>query len=363
MTLIFVGCGTETVNNNIVDTTKLEYSKLFSIDKLDSCTLVSVVNPWDSTKLLSKYVLVHKDSILPTTLPEGKLVRTPVEKVAAYSAVDVGVLVTLGVDDKIVALCEPNFIKLLSIDERVAAGEIIDLGSSSKPNIEKLLMANCDVIFTNPMQNTNYGLLAQTNVVLAESVSYMEQDPLGRSEWIKFYAVFFDKTNVADSIFTEIENRYNDLKAITSKITLQKTILSEKRYGQGWWVPGGGSYAAKIFEDAGGKYFWKDTKNTGSLQLSFEEVFIKAAKADHWFIRYYKKGNDLTLTELKSEYESYSLFDAYKNKTIYGCNTATSSYYVFSSTRPEKELSDISKILYPEYFEDSTTEYYKQLKD
>ena len=358
-----IGCGSDNSGNAFQNTSKLEYSTLFSISKLDSCTFVSVKNPWDSTKLLSQYVLVHKDSTLPAVLPQGRLVRTPVERVAAYSAVDVGVLTTLGLDDKIVALCEPNFIKLESIDKRVALGEISDLGASTKPNIEKLILADCDIIFTNPMQNTNYGLLAQTDVVLAESVNYMEQNPLGRSEWIKFYAVFFDKSNVADSIFDDIKNRYNLLKSKTSNISSQKTVLAEKRYGQTWWLPGGDSYAAMIFEDAGAKYFWMDTDNAGSLQLSFEEVFFKAAKADYWFIRYYKEGADMTLSELKSEYESYALFDAFKNKTIYGCNTASGSYYVYASTRPDKELADISKILYPESFEDNTTEYYKQLKD
>lgn len=361
--LLFFSCKS---NNKIISTQenhqKLEHATLFSIKQLDSCKQIIVTNPWDSTLTLAKYVLVHRDSILPRSLPEGKLVRIPVQKIAAYSAIDVGVLDMLGAIENVKAVCEPHFIRLESISEGVKSNKIIDIGMSMKPNVEKILMADCDIIFTTPFKNTNYGPVEDTGIALAECASYMENEPLGRSEWIKFYAAFLDLSPKADSIFTEIKNRYNNIKKVSSTVKNRKTLITGKRYGQTWWVPGGDSYAAKTYKDASARYIWEEDASAGSLALSFEEVYLKAASADVWLIRYMKDGGELTLEELKKEYESYALFDAFKNKRVYGCNTSTTSYFVYASTQPDIELKDIATILYPELFDNKETTYYKLLK-
>lgn len=342
---------------------KLEYAKLFSISQNNAYCLITVKNPWDTTENIATYVLIHQDSLIPENIPEGIIVRTPVKKVAAYSAIDVGVMQIINEEDKIKAVCEPQYIKLPSFEKRVSNGDIIDLGMSSKPNIEKILASKCDILFTNPNKNSNYETIMQTGIKVIQSINYMEKKPLGRSEWIKFYAAFFNKEKLADSIFNEIKNRYNNIKAIAAKNnTHRKTILTEKKYGQTWWVSAGNSFAAELYHDANAKYIWEDNTENGSIGLSFEEVYLKAAKADFWFIRYFKESGDLTLKELQNEYNSYALFDAFKNKKVYGCNTAKSSYYSLASTQPDIELKDIATILYSELFENKETTYYKQLK-
>ncbi len=40
------------------------------------------------------------------------------------------------------------------------------------------------------------------------NAEYLEKHPLGRAEWIKFVALFFDREKEADSIFNVIENDY-----------------------------------------------------------------------------------------------------------------------------------------------------------
>lgn len=358
--MLFNSCKNE--SDGITTDNNLKYAELFSIVRLDSCTNIIVRNPWDKSQILEKYTLVHRDSIMPAILPEGKLVRIPVERVAVYAATDVGILSILGVGQKIKAACEPHFIKLKFIDDAVKSGEVTDIGTASKPNVEKLLMTNCDLIFTTPYKNANYGVVAEMGIPLAQCANYMENDPLGRSEWIKFYAEFFDLAEKGNSLFHEIEKAYFNIKQKTSLVKVRKTLLTEKKYGQTWWVPGGSSYAAKIFRDAGADYIWRNDESVGSLGLSFEEVFLKSSKADFWLIRYFNPDRNLTLNDLKNEYDTYALFDAFKNKTVYGCNTALNSYYTFAISQPHIELEDIAVILYPDDFEGKQPTYYHQLK-
>ena len=356
---LFYSC--ESATNSVNANNDLKYAELFSIIRSDSCVNIIVVNPWEKSQTLAKYTLVHRDSVVPSNLPEGKLVRIPVERVAVYAATDVGILSLLGVENKIKAACEPHFIKLPFLDEAVKNGDVIDIGVSSKPNMERLLMSNCDLVFTTPYKNSNYGPIAEVGIPLAQCANYMENNPLGRSEWVKFYAEFFDLQEKGDSLFNEIENAYTDIKQKTSYVQTRKSLLTEKKYGQTWWVPGGESYAAKIYDDAGADYIWGDDKSVGSLGLSFEEVFLKGSKAEFWFIRYFNPDRDMTLADLKSEYEPYSKFEAFKNKQIYGCNTALNSYYTFAISQPHIELEDIAVILYPDDFKGKKPTYYHKL--
>ncbi len=341
--------------------TKLSYAKLFSISQLDSCRVLEVTNPWDTTKLLATYVLVHKDSIVPKNLPAGKLIRVPLKNIALFGAVEAGNFVTLGKENTILAVTDSKYIRIPLIDSAVASGKIIDLGTTQKPNIEKILTSSVEAVFLSPHPSASYTTLSEVGITLVEGVSYMENSPLGRSEWIKFFAEFVCETESGNRIFEDIEQKYNSTKEIVSKVGEKYTLLPEKRFGQTWWVPAGGSYAAQIYKDAAANYIWANEGETGSLGLSFEEVFLKASNADFWLMRYYKTDGDLTLSELQTEYESYSYFKAFKQQNIYAVNTATSDYYTYISIKPYIELRDIAIILYPELFGGEQTTYYKRL--
>lgn len=59
---------------------RMEYAGRIRIDSSEHYILVRVQNPWDTARILHTYVLVGRETELPEGLPEGTLVRTPVEK-------------------------------------------------------------------------------------------------------------------------------------------------------------------------------------------------------------------------------------------------------------------------------------------
>lgn len=339
----------------------LKYAKGFTIGYCDGYTVVEVKNPWDTGKLLQRYVLVDKSIDIPDSLPEGTLVRVPLERVGVFNTVHCGLIDKFGLSDRIVGVCDSEYISVPSVKRRVESKEIINLGTSSKPNFEMIVSSNPEALIVSPFQNQGYGNILKLGVPIIECVSYMEQLPLGQAEWMKFHALFFGVKDIADSMFNAIENSYITIKDSVSKVEKRPSVLPEQRYGQTWWVPAGESYAANLYNDAGADYIWKNTEGTGSLALSFENVLDKAQKADVWLIRYNNADNNMTYGSLRANYDSYGEFDAFKNKKIFGCNTALVPYYDNSLFSTDTILMDLAKIFHPELFKDYSFTYYKPL--
>ena len=68
------------------DTLAMRYATLLQIVKYDGYTTVSIANPWKEGVPLHRYVLVDKHQPLPDHLPEGTVVRTPVERAVIFTA-------------------------------------------------------------------------------------------------------------------------------------------------------------------------------------------------------------------------------------------------------------------------------------
>ena len=78
------------------DTLRLAYAQYLTIVKYKAFTQVTVRNPWDSTRVLHTYLLVDKRKPLPRVLPQGTVVRIPLERMLVYSAVHCGLFDELG---------------------------------------------------------------------------------------------------------------------------------------------------------------------------------------------------------------------------------------------------------------------------
>ena len=81
-------------------------------------------------------------------------------------------------------------------------------------------------------------------------------------------------------------------------------------------MPGGESYTANLFRDAGADYLFADLPGTDSHPLSFETVFEKAYQADIWLFKY-NQSKDMTYADLQQEYAPYAHFEAFQKKRIY----------------------------------------------
>ena len=76
--LFAVSCGDgrqRTTKSSGVDSFRTRYARNFRVESYDGYKVVEMVNPWDTARLLHRYVLVDRDAELPDHLPEGDVLR------------------------------------------------------------------------------------------------------------------------------------------------------------------------------------------------------------------------------------------------------------------------------------------------
>lgn len=341
----------------------IHYAKGFTISRFDNFTQVEIKDPWDTTRLLQRYLLVDRNlSKLPKGMPEGTIVKIPIEKLVVYTSVHASIIEQLKQHERVIGACEVRYIDSKILQERIANGLVANIGESTAPNIEKIMDIGTEAILSSPFKDAGYGPAEKLNIPIIEGADYMENHPLGRVEWLKFYGILLGAEKLADSLFNASCKEYLDLKKLTDSVTKRPTLLAENKYGGQWFVPGGSSYMATLFKDAGADYIFKDTKISGSLPLSFETVLDKAIKADIWVFKYYNT-KDMSYADLKTEYSPYAHFDAFKNRKIFACNTSHVTYYEDIPMHPQHILRDFIYIFHPELLPDYTHKYFIPMKD
>ena len=350
-------------NDAVLHVYDIQYAKGFDIKKYSDYVEVTVNNPWDSANILQKYILIDKNKELPENLPEGKLIRTPLQNVVVYSTIHCTILNELNALSIITGVCEPQYIDIDYIIKGISDGTIADLGQASNPNVEKIIMIDPEAIMATPIQGLAYGTIEKAGVPIIETPDYMESTPLGRTEWIKFYSVFLGKEKLADSLFTEVEKKYNEIKAQVSTTSIHPTVFNDTKYGNVWYTPGGKSYMANLLKDAGASYIWAEDGATGSIPLAYETVLDKAGEAEFWLIKYNNKAADMTYESLEKDFKPYSYFGAFKKRNIYGCNTGKVTYYEDLPIHPEYIFQDISYVFHPELFPDYTPRYFTKIEE
>ena len=340
---------------------KVNYATGFEVNVFDDCKQVIVKDPWDSTKVLQKYVLVDKNIDVPANLPEGTLVRTPLSDVLAYSTIHCSIIDEIGEAQTIKGVCDPQYISVASIISGLKDGSVKELGQPSNPNKELMIELEPGAIFVEPIAGRSNELIKRMGIPVIETPDYMEASPLGRAEWIRFYGLFFDKETYADSLFSITVQNYDAIKSKVANVSHRPTVFIDLMYRSVWYVSGGDSFISKMINDAGGTYLWYDDNSIAAKQLSFEQVFDKASDADMWLIKY-NAPQLLTYQGLEKEYQPYSYFGAYKNKNIYECNTATKKYYQDLPIHPEYILEDFAYTFHPDLFPDYTPRYYNRMQ-
>ena len=341
---------------------RMEYAGRIRIDSSEHYILVRVQNPWDTARILHTYVLVGRETELPVGLPEGTLVRTPVEKALVYSSVHCGLLSELGAIDRSGGICDLQYIEIPEIQNRCASGRMVDAGNSMNPDIEKIIDFHPDAILLSPFENSGgYGRIEKLGIPVIECADYMETSPLGRSEWMRFFGLLFGKRRQADSLFTAVRADYLQLCDLVKSVNQRPTVISELKSGSAWYVPGGKSTTGRLYQDAGATYMWAEDEHSGSIPLSFETVFDRGQDADFWLFKYNRQ-QDKTLTELKSDYASYAGFRAFQTGQVYGCNSGQVPFYTETPFHPERLLEDLIRIFHPGVLPAGECRYFKRLE-
>ena len=363
-----------------------------TITRCDGYTLVEIANPWRKGEVLHTYVLVpryadtarnsketgeasgstrHDDDgsaslkgseeqPLPEDLPDGTVVRVPIERAVVYSSVHAGVMKELGSFSAVRGVCDAQYYTMPEVQSGIADGSIADCGNSLSPTIERLVALKPDAIILSPFQNAGYGVLTNLGVPIIECADYMEHTPLGRAEWIKLFGELLGCREKADSIFQATAREYSALTALTATVEKRPKVISEMITSGVWFVPGGDSYMAHLFTDAGAFYPWSDDTNSGSLSLDFSQVLARAQDADFWLI---KPDRHLSYSDFEAINPLNVKFKAFGCRGVYQCVTSETSLFTDFPFHPQVLLRDFVKIFHPELLPDYQLRYYQPLSN
>jgi iron complex transport system substrate-binding protein len=346
------------------DTIRMKYSSLLQIVKHADYTVVTIRNPWDTLKVLHTYLLADREKPLPEHLPEGTVVRTPLQKSVIYSSVHCSLWSELDELKGIGGVCGLEYIKLPQIQEGYRNGSIVNVGNSMNPDIERIIDLRPDAILLSPFENSGgYGRVGKLNIPIIECADYMETSALGRAEWMRLYGLLLGKEAQADSLFAGIEKEYLTLtQQVKSQNLKRPTVISEMKNSSAWYIPGGNSTMGRLYQDAGANYVFAYLSNSGSVPLAFETVFDRGGNADIWLIKY-NQPQDKTYSELERDYAPYARFKAFQDRKVYGCNTNHVPFYEESPFHPELLLKDLIKIFHPELLPDYDLKYFSNLAE
>lgn len=320
-------------------------------------------NPWDTTRILQTFLLIPYDITLPGDLPDGTVVRTPLRRSIVYPTVHNNLIDELGAGDAVVGICDTKYIRNPQICKRIDDGLITDCGTSMTPNIEKILQLRPDAILLSAFENSNdHNKVGQTGIPIIDCTDYMENSPLARAEWMKFFGRLYGKGHEADSLFEAVEKAYYETKALVKDVKDRPIVLTEMIYGQSWGIPAAYSTTGVLIEDAGGRNPFDSFKTSGSVQLAPEEVLYKAKDADLWLIKYSRK-TPFSLNDLADENPIYFKFKALKEGNIYVCDTDKSTYFEDAAFHPHWILAEFVSLFHPELGEiEGNHHYYTKLE-
>ncbi len=339
-----------------------KYAKGFHIEHFDSFIRVKIHNPWAEGEIYAVYNLYTNDTV---TLPQqGVNIKIPLASLVVNTFAYFEFLDQLSELDKITGTSDGFRIYNPKIRAGLQEERIVDLGNPFNMNIEKTLALNPQAILTSAYaQRDNYSeRMIQAGVPVIYNLEWMENSPLARAEWIKMIAVFFDKEEMADSIFNKIEWRYLSKKEKTKDIQKRHTVMAGDNFQGTWYVPGGNSFNAALFRDAGLDYYYKNDERSGSIGLDIETVLTQFGNAEYWFgcaAKSYK--------ELAEKDPKYLLFEAVKKKHVFNNNNRTTpsggnDYFESAIAYPDLLLCDLIKAVYPHLLPHYTFTYIKELE-
>lgn len=389
--LLVVACqGGKTASGEGGDTLQMKYAELLTIVKHNdgAYTEAIIENPWKKGTTLHKYILVPKgkegdetvarlkDDIRENaTLQMGShcdIVRTPLESNVVFTAPHCQLMYELGCKNAITGVCDKDYINIPDIKERVKLSDgkastsdtdkvIIDCGSSMQPDIERIIALKPEGLLISPFENSGgYGKLDKLHIPIIETADYMETSPLGRAEWMKFYGLLFKSEERSDSLFSSIEKEYLALKAEAAKLPQGLSILTERKMGSVWYVPGGKSTMGILLKDANAKYIFADDTHSGSLAYGPERILSKGTQIDVWAFKYFG-GKALSKNDLLAEYEGYKVLKAFNSNSIYQVDTSTQPYFELTSFHPEILLREFIILAHPKATQFGKLRFYQHL--
>lgn len=362
--LVFSACKKQVLKVDEKNQSKssIKYAKGFDIRDENGLKKLIIKTAYQNSDEVFEYIIKKKTD---TKDASENTIFTPIKRIVVTSTTHIPMVELLNEESSIIGFPYSKYVSSEKTRALIDQGKITEIGKETSLNTEILLDLQPQLVVGYSVSSADKSLttIQKAGINVIYNGDWLEETPLGRAEWIKFFGVLFDKEKQADSIFKVIETNYLEAKKIALKANKKPTILSGAIMNKDIWnLPGGDSFVATFFKDANFNYIWKDSKGKGSLSLSFESVFDKGQNATLWLAPAHYTSKE----QLIKSNALYAEFEAFKNDQIYSPISAKGKtggiiYYELAPTRPDLVLKDLIKIAQPELLKDYEFTFYRKL--
>ncbi|MCL2768148.1 MAG: ABC transporter substrate-binding protein, partial [Synergistaceae bacterium] len=258
-----------------------------------------------------EYVLYSGDE-KPIIGSNQKAIKIPISKFISSSTTLLPYWEVLGVKE---GLTGQGFKSYVFEPDNLTAE---DIGPGYNLNIERILALSPDAAFlyaSLPVELDLANRLERLGVNVILAGEYLENHPLGRVEWLKFFAPLFGERAEAranEYILSTVQ-QYENLRMLTEKITVRPEVILNASWGGTWHVPGARSLFVHFIRDAGGSYNLDSSERSDGIPMSIESIFAKSGKAEFWL----NASAWNSLSDGLREDTRYSLFKAFKDGNVY----------------------------------------------
>ena len=340
----------------------------FTLQKTDSCTIVTIIDPWQGADgIEQEYYLVKRGDKSPSSNNNSQIIYVPLKKIICTSTTHLAMITALGMEDAIAGVSGTGLIYDNKILSKVDKGLISDIGYDSGINSELIIKILPDLVMMYGIGGESAGYIAkirELGIKVMFNADYLETDPLGKAEWIKLFGALFCREEMADSIYSSIENLYNQTKTNISNNTKRRPlVLLGMPFRDIWYISPGNSYISKLIKDAGGEYLWENTVSDVSLAYGLESIYLQSLKADYWL----NIGSVTSKNEISSFDPRFQAIPSFRNGNLFNNNRRITpdggnDYWESGTLNPHIILKDIASILHPGLFRDYELTYYRKIE-
>jgi iron complex transport system substrate-binding protein len=365
--LISISCKNEVIKVDIKQRfeNNIKYANGFDIITKNGIKKLIIKSPYQNSKDVFEYQIKNK-TVSKNINKNNLIIEVPITKIVVTSTTHIPMVELLNEEATLIGFPYSKYVSSEKTRQLIDSGNITEIGKENSLNTEILLDLEPEIVVGYSVSSADKSLttIKKAGINVIYNGDWLEETPLGRAEWIKFFGVLFNKEKQADSIFKIIETNYLEAKKIALTAIKKPTILSGAIMSKDIWnLPAGDSFVAQFLKDANLDYLWKNSKGKGSLSLSFESVFDKGANADFWIA----PGYFSTKEQLLNSNQIYTKFKAFENGNIYTPSTKKGTtggviYYELAPTRPDLVLKDIIKITNTDLLPDYKMTFFQKMK-
>lgn len=350
---------------NVQEINMIKIAKRVSLIRMNGYSQLRILDPWQGAEgIVQEWYLVPEGNAAPLGADSSKIIHVPLKKIICMSTTHLAMINALGERKSICGFSGTRYIYNPILRELAENGKISDIGYEDNIDKEKIISLSPDLIMIYGIGSESAGYLGKLRnlgVRIIFNADYLENEPLGKAEWIKVIGALYCRDAMADSIFLNVQKRYLDLRAcVDSGLNMRKKVLLGMPFKDTWFISPGDSYISALIRDAGGEYLWSDKKSRISMPMALESVYSRAVNADFWL----NTGNVNRREEITAIDSRLRNLPCFLNGNMYNNNNRLGSdggndYWESGCLSPDVILKDIAAILHPELFKGHKLFYYR----